>query len=69
VHGDLNGSNILIDPNNNVWLIDFFYTERTHVLKDIAKMENEILFLFTSITNDDELDQGIRILKALLSIK
>jgi len=28
VHGDLNGSNILIDENLNLWLIDFFLVKK-----------------------------------------
>ena len=26
VHGDLNGANIILDAQGNVWLIDFFHT-------------------------------------------
>ena len=31
VHGDLNGSNILIDAQSEVWLIDFAKSRRAHV--------------------------------------
>lgn len=33
IHGDLNGRNILIDIHQNVWLIDFEYTEKGPILK------------------------------------
>lgn len=38
VHGDLNLSNIILDQNNNVWLIDFYYTTKAHILKDVLKV-------------------------------
>jgi thiamine kinase-like enzyme len=38
VHGDLNGKNMILDAQNNVWLIDFFHTHRGHVLKDLLKI-------------------------------
>eukprot|EP01114_Cavostelium_apophysatum_P020086 TRINITY_DN6634_c0_g1_i4.p1 TRINITY_DN6634_c0_g1~~TRINITY_DN6634_c0_g1_i4.p1 ORF type:complete len:814 (-),score=150.15 TRINITY_DN6634_c0_g1_i4:79-2520(-) len=69
VHGDLNGSNILLDANNNVWLIDFFFTERTHVLKDLTKIENDILFLFTDLQNEQDLIEGIKIIQELVAIE
>ena len=55
VHGDLNGANIIIDERDNVWLIDFFHTHRGHVLKDFAKLENDLLYIYTSIDNEVDL--------------
>jgi protein-tyrosine phosphatase/nicotinamidase-related amidase len=53
VHGDLNGKNMILDAQNNVWLIDFFHTHRGHVLKDLLKLENDLLYIFTKITEED----------------
>ncbi|MCB9539796.1 MAG: dual specificity protein phosphatase family protein [Myxococcales bacterium] len=50
VHGDLNGANMLVDGQRNVWVIDFFHTARAHVLKDLAKLENDLLYIFTPVT-------------------
>lgn len=55
LHGDLNGANIMIDEAQNVWLIDFFHTHRGHALKDLIKLENDILFIFTKIQSEEDL--------------
>ncbi len=55
LHGDLNGANIIIDESQNVWLIDFFHTHRGHALKDLIKLENDILYIFTKIDGDTDL--------------
>ncbi|MFZ5630045.1 MAG: dual specificity protein phosphatase family protein [Spirochaetota bacterium] len=55
LHGDLNGANIIIDESQNVWLIDFFHTHRGHALKDLVKLENDILFIFTKIEGEADL--------------
>lgn len=38
-HGDLNGGNILIDPERKTWLIDFLRTGPGHVLRDHAFLD------------------------------
>ncbi|MFH2008982.1 MAG: isochorismatase family protein [bacterium] len=68
VHGDLNGANILIDGRENVWLIDFFHTERGHVLKDLIKLENDLLYIFTPLENEAALAEATRISRALVEI-
>lgn len=66
LHGDLNGANILIDASRNVWIIDFFHTHRGHVLKDLIKLENDLLFIFTKIDSAEELREAIRLTDILL---
>jgi hypothetical protein len=79
VHGDLNGKtfsnilttigrNILVDPNSNVWLIDYEYTEHAHILKDVLKLESDILYEYTLFNNEDEMQQGISIVQALAKV-
>ncbi|PJZ71574.1 hypothetical protein CH373_01555 [Leptospira perolatii] len=53
MHGDLNGRNIILDAQKNVWLIDFFHTHRGHVLRDLIKLESDILYIFTKITEEE----------------
>jgi protein-tyrosine phosphatase len=67
VHGDLNAANILIDTRDNVWVIDFFHTGQAHVLKDLAKLENDLLYILTPV-DEDELRQAIMLTQALLEV-
>lgn len=40
-HGDLNGSNILVNVNTQEsWLIDFYHTGISHIMTDFAKLES-----------------------------
>lgn len=66
VHGDLNGANIIIDTHENVWLIDFFHTGLGHVLKDFIKLENDILYIYTPVNNEEELAEACRLTDCLL---
>ncbi|MBM9501220.1 isochorismatase family protein [Leptospira sp. 201903071] len=68
VHGDLNGANIILDAQNNVWLIDFFHTHKGHILKDLIKLENDILYIFTKIQNLEEWKEAIELSDLLLKV-
>ena len=69
VHGDLNGANIIIDAQSNVWLIDFFHTHRGHVLKDLIKLENDLLYIFTPVNNEADLAEALRLSDILLQVE
>lgn len=48
IHGDLNGQNILLDPNRATWLIDFLTTtDDGHILQDYAALETDLRFRLT----------------------
>ncbi|MFZ5481648.1 MAG: isochorismatase family protein [Myxococcota bacterium] len=65
-HGDLNTANILVDGRNNVWVIDYFHTvPGQHVLKDVAKLENDLLFILTKLPDEAALAEAIRLTDAL----
>ena len=66
LHGDLNGANIIIDSQDNVWLIDFFHTHRGHVLKDLIKLENDLVYIFMKIDSFDEFDEATRFIDIVL---
>ncbi len=68
VHGDLNGANILLDGRDNVWVIDFFHTGPGHVLKDVAKLENDLLYVFTPLGSSEELREALLITRALRDV-
>jgi len=65
VHGDLNAANILVDAHHNVWVVDFFHTGPGHVLKDLAKFENDLLYLLTPIEDASQLLEALAITRAL----
>lgn len=69
LHGDLNGRNIIVDEQENVWLIDFFHTHRGHVLRDLIKLENDLLYIWTPVRSDDELDEAFRLSDLLIGVE
>ncbi|HYA01069.1 MAG TPA: isochorismatase family protein [Candidatus Binatia bacterium] len=69
VHGDLNAANILVDSHHNVWVIDYFHAGPGHVLKDLAKFENDLLYLLTPIENDAQLVEALAVTRALQSVR
>ena len=68
VHGDLNGANIVLDGRNNVWLIDFFHTHRGHVLCDLIKLENDLLYIFTPLTGETDCNEALRLTDYLMAV-
>jgi hypothetical protein len=68
VHGDLNAANILVDAHHNVWVIDFFHAGPGHVLKDLAKFENDLLYVLTPIEDASQFLEAIAITRALRSV-
>jgi protein-tyrosine phosphatase/nicotinamidase-related amidase len=68
VHGDLNGANIIIDAQKNVWMIDFFHTHQGHILKDLIKFENDLLFIFTRIDSAEEWKEATLLIDLIHSI-
>jgi protein-tyrosine phosphatase/nicotinamidase-related amidase len=69
VHGDLNGANIILDDHRNVWLIDFFHTRRAHVLMDLIKLENDVLYIYTPIQTDDDLRMAAEFTDELMKVR
>lgn len=69
IHGDLNGANIILDGHENVWLIDFFHTHRGHVLKDLIKLENDILYIYTKVDNLNSYNEAKKLVHALIDVE
>ncbi|XDD47006.1 isochorismatase family protein [Leptospira sp. WS39.C2] len=65
VHGDLNGANIIVDAQDNVWMIDFFHTHRGHIIRDLLKLENDILYIFCKIESESEWKEALTLTKIL----
>ncbi len=47
-HGDLNTANILVNQEGQCWLIDFYRTGWSHVLRDFVILETDIKFRLLS---------------------
>jgi CheY-like chemotaxis protein len=62
-HGDLNGSNILLDRDGRAWLIDFERTGLGPVLRDFVELEGVIRW---ELTSDRNFERLYRFEKALL---
>ena len=43
-HGDLTGRNIMVDQTNKCWLIDFYRTRHSHILRDFVILETDIKY-------------------------
>jgi nicotinamidase-related amidase len=69
VHGDLNGQNVILDAHRNVWLIDFFHTRRAHVLLDLLKMENDLLYVWTPVADEEALRAAMSVTDLLLAVE
>jgi protein-tyrosine phosphatase/nicotinamidase-related amidase/aminoglycoside phosphotransferase (APT) family kinase protein len=69
IHGDLNAANILVDEHDNVWVIDFFQSGRGHVLKDLAKFENDLLYLLTPIHDEEQFMEATKIMEVLGAVE
>jgi protein-tyrosine phosphatase/nicotinamidase-related amidase len=68
VHGDLNGANILLDGHRNAWIIDYFHSRRHALHCDFAKLENDLLHLWTPVTDEKELGEQIVLLEKVAEI-
>ena len=69
VHGDLNGANIMVDAQENVWLIDFFHTHKGHILKDLIKLENDLLYIYTPFNSDEDFEEAIILSHLLMEVR
>jgi len=68
-HGDLNGANIMIDGQENVWLIDFFHTHRGHILRDLIKLENDLLYIYTPLDSFDLMEEALKLSEILFNVR
>lgn len=47
-HGDLTGRNIMISNEGRCWLIDFYRTRKSHVLRDFVILESDVKYRLLS---------------------
>ncbi len=48
-HGDLTGRNIMVDESGKCWLIDFYRTFKSHILRDFAILETDVKYRLMSL--------------------
>lgn len=48
-HGDLTGRNIMVDESGKCWLIDFYRTFKSHILRDFVILETDIKYRLMSL--------------------
>jgi CheY-like chemotaxis protein len=53
-HGDLNAGNILINQQGQCWLIDFYRTYPSHILRDVVVLETDLKFRVMDALNPAE---------------
>ena len=63
-HGDLTGRNIMVDEASKFWLIDFYRTYPSHILRDFVILETDIKYRLMPAA---DLPGFIRLEKLLLS--
>jgi ActR/RegA family two-component response regulator len=50
-HGDLTGRNIMVSDDGRCWLIDFYRTYPSHILRDFVILESDIKYRLLSAPN------------------
>ncbi|MBZ0276365.1 MAG: phosphotransferase [Anaerolineae bacterium] len=68
IHGDLNLSNILLGPENGLWLIDFGHTRNGHTLFDWAVLEISLLGDAVMSLVGESWDNALKMLRAISPI-
>lgn len=43
-HGDLTGRNIMVDQTDKCWLIDFYRTQPSHIMRDFVILETDLKY-------------------------
>lgn len=68
IHGDMHLGNILVGPNNSIWLIDFGHTRDGHTLFDWASLEVSLLGDAVMNTFSGDWDSVRKIIRCLIAM-
>ena len=52
-HGDLTGRNIMVSEHGRCWLIDFYRTHESHILRDFVILETDIKYRLMPVVEDE----------------
>lgn len=55
IHGDLNLANIMLDDNDNIYIIDFSETRESNIVSDLGRIEPIVKIEMSKIENDNDL--------------
>ncbi|HEX6483388.1 MAG TPA: response regulator [Ktedonobacteraceae bacterium] len=66
-HGDFNQYNVLVDSNDNTWLIDFQQVGTSHILRDVATLDSVIRFQLL-MSEEASLEERLEMEEVLCSI-
>jgi RIO-like serine/threonine protein kinase len=66
-HGDFNQYNVLVDSNDNTWLIDFQQTAPSHILRDVATLDSIVRFQLL-MSDEASLEERLQMEEVLCSI-
>lgn len=66
-HGDLTGRNIMVNEEGQCWLIDFYRTRPSHILRDFVIFESDIKYRL--LTDKVTVPQFLTLERALLTDK
>ena len=67
IHGDLHLGNIIVGPNNSIWLIDFGHTRDGHTLFDWATLEVSLLGDALMTLLDSDWNSARNVVKCLIA--
>ncbi len=65
IHGDLNLANILLDDNDNLYVIDFSETRQGNIVSDLARLEVIACLGMTRIKDEADLRHVVLLVQAL----
>ncbi|MCI0412272.1 anti-sigma factor antagonist [bacterium] len=68
-HGDLNLQNVLLDEQENIYIIDFSETRVRNALADFARQETIVKFEMTRIDNEKDLQEILEFEKGIASVR
>jgi thiamine kinase-like enzyme len=68
-HGDLNLKNILVDEQENLYVIDFSETRPRNIVADVARMESIVKFQTMRVDTPEELAQMVEFEQGLAEVE
>ncbi|MFO7680477.1 MAG: response regulator [Chloroflexota bacterium] len=63
-HGDLTGRNIMVSEQGRCWLIDFYRTHESHILRDFVILETDIKYRLMPAVEEESFERLEQILLA-----